>query len=68
MQERKLRIKGEIWRILKISNGEKIKETRKTLEKEIEELEVEILCIEGDFNARMGEGDDRNKKDRERRR
>lgn len=55
VQERKLRVQREMWRILTTYNGGKIKEMRKILEKEINELEEEILCIGGDFNAKIEE-------------
>ncbi|XP_077270175.1 uncharacterized protein LOC143901623 [Temnothorax americanus] len=54
MQERRLRVEGEIWRIITVYNGEKMRTLRRGLEKIIEEREEEILCIGGDFNARIG--------------
>jgi len=55
VQERRLRIEGKIWRIVTVYNGEGMKKKRKELEKWVEEKREEILCIEGDFNARIGE-------------
>lgn len=54
MQERRLRVEGEIWRILTVYNGIGIKSLKKALENKIGELEEGILCIGGDFNARLG--------------
>ncbi|XP_024884581.1 trichohyalin-like [Temnothorax curvispinosus] len=54
MQERRLRVEGEIWRIITVYNGEKMRTLRRELEEMIEEREEEILCIGGDFNARIG--------------
>lgn len=34
-----------------------MKEIRKALEKKINELKEETLCIEGDFNGRIREGE-----------
>lgn len=54
MQERRLRVEGKIWRILTVYNGIGIKSLKKALENKIGELEEGILCIGGDFNARLG--------------
>jgi len=51
IQERRLRVKEKIWRIITIYNEGKMKDKRKEIERKIEE---EILCIGGDFNARIG--------------
>lgn len=53
MQERRLRVEGEIWRILTVYNGIGMKSLKKALENKIGELEEGILCIGGDFNARL---------------
>lgn len=54
VQERRLRIDGEIWRILTVYKGGSMKDLRKSLERTIGEKEEENLCIGGDFNARIG--------------
>ncbi|TGZ52780.1 Uncharacterized protein DBV15_11272 [Temnothorax longispinosus] len=55
IQERMLREEGEIWRIITVYNGEKMKTLRRRLEEIVEEREEEILCIGEDFNAKIGE-------------
>lgn len=50
MQERRLRVEGEIWRIMTVYNGIRMKDLKKIIESKIEELEEGILCIGGDFN------------------
>lgn len=42
-QERRLRVKGEIWRIITVYNDRKMKVKRKELEEMIGELEEELL-------------------------
>jgi len=54
VQERRIRVEGELWRILTVYNGGKMKEMRKKIEETVSELEEERLCIGGDFNARTG--------------
>lgn len=56
VQERKVRLDGQLWRILTVYNNGSIKDKRKEIESLVEELEEERLCIGGDFNARIGEG------------
>lgn len=40
-------------------NGVKMKEMKKSIEKKTGKLEERILCIGGDFNARIGNEGDR---------
>lgn len=54
VQERRLRVEGEIWRIMTVYNGIRMKDLKKIIESKIEELEEGILCIGGDFNVRLG--------------
>lgn len=54
VQERRVRVEGDLWRIVTGYNGVKMKEIKKAIEKKIGELEEGVLCIGGDFNARIG--------------
>lgn len=55
VQERRLRVEGEIWRIMTVYNGIRMKDLKKIIESKIEELEEGIiLCIGGDFNVKLG--------------
>jgi len=53
---RRLRLEGRLYRIVTIYNNGNMKSKRRETEEMSEELEEEILCIEGNFNDRIGKG------------
>lgn len=65
VHDRRLRVEGEIWIIMTKYNGVKMKEIKKSIEKKIEELEKEILCIRGEIltrESKMRKADGKEKK------
>jgi len=54
IQEKRLRLEGPVWRIISVYNNSSIKSKRREIEEMLGDLEEEILCIGGDFNARIG--------------
>jgi len=49
IQERRLRLEGQLWRIKTIYNNNSMKNKRREIENMLGDLEEEILCIGGEF-------------------
>jgi len=61
IHERRLKLKGRIWRIITIYNNSSMKRKRKKIEDMLKNLKEEMLCIGGNFNARIGKEGKRTK-------
>ncbi|GLV41888.1 hypothetical protein CBL_00350 [Carabus blaptoides fortunei] len=55
MQERRIIVEEETWRILTVYKGEGIEKIKRKIDDKIEDTKEENLVIGGDFNARIGE-------------
>lgn len=53
MQERRLRIRGESWRIIIVYSNQEMEKRKGDIERWVQE-EKEVIYIGGDFNARTG--------------